>query len=197
MHSFARVVRRNELESVLQHPAAWDRILQTGTDFSKIFYGSTARLSRSSQGSSSRSPSPPDFRLTRPGGGLASFRHGSSFSEDSRRSSYTISPLTPSGSRKPSYASNTITSLPYRHRALPPYDSPPRSPTPDMLYAPAPNFSSFSFGADAHHVSPHRLSTLVPPRPKMDLRKYSFNAWAEQRATIDWTELASLRKNSC
>lgn len=47
MHSFERVVHRHELEAVLQHPAAWDRILHSETDHAKVFFEKRSRRSKS------------------------------------------------------------------------------------------------------------------------------------------------------
>ncbi|KZT06840.1 uncharacterized protein LAESUDRAFT_139295 [Laetiporus sulphureus 93-53] len=48
MHSFRRVVRRHEVEAILQHPAAWERMLRTETDCAEIFE-KRARRSRPSR----------------------------------------------------------------------------------------------------------------------------------------------------
>ena len=201
MHSFSRVVRRHELESVLQHPAAWDRMLRADIDISKIFYGSTSRRTRSSQGSN-KSPSPPRFRGIMPDDGLATLRPSNNASQDGPFSSYTVSPLTPSASRKPSSAS-TVPSLAFRQQPPSPRDSPPRTPILDTLTAlpypppsPTASFSRFSFIPDAHPASQSRPPTSVPPRPLFDSRRYSLDAWTDQRTTIDWTDPNRLSRNS-
>lgn len=200
MHSFSRVVRRNELESVLQHPAAWDRMLRTDTNFSRIFYGSIShRTSSGSSRASSKSPPPrpPHIRVKRSGDGFANFRFNNP-SQDGLFSLYTISPLTPSGSRKPSYTS-TIPSLPHRQRVLSPYDS--RSPTPDTLaplpHSPPPSFSRFSFITDPYAGSQDRPPAPVPPRLPIDSRRHSLDAWTDQRTSLNHTDPNKMsRKNS-
>lgn len=201
MHSFSRVVRRHELESVLQHPAAWDRMLRTDMDFSRIFYGSTSRRTKSSQGSS-KSPSPARLRLTRSGDGLANFRPSNNPSQDGPLSSCTISPFTPSASRKPSSAS-TIPSLPFQQRPPSPHDSPPRTSTFDTLPplpypppSPTASFSRFSFITESYPVSQDQPPTSVPPRPPIDSRRYSLDAWTGRRTTIDWTDPYRLSRNT-
>ncbi|CCM00912.1 uncharacterized protein FIBRA_02958 [Fibroporia radiculosa] len=49
MHSFRRVVRRHELEAVLQHPSAWDRILHSDPDYTNVFFARRSRRSKSPQ----------------------------------------------------------------------------------------------------------------------------------------------------
>lgn len=186
MHSFSRVIRRHELESVLQHPAAWDRMLRTDGDYSKVFYGSGQRRTRSSRNSSS--PSCPRIQSNRPSDGVTSFRTNHAFSQDDPVSSYIVSPI----SRKPSAASL----LPSLHfQQLPsPHDSPPRSPIFDTLTPLPCPLSSTRFSLDSHadRLTPSSGSS----RPTLDPRRFSLDAWTDQRTKIDSPDPSRLPRNS-
>ncbi|KAH9937563.1 uncharacterized protein B0H18DRAFT_1113380 [Fomitopsis serialis] len=161
MHSFSRVVRRHELESVLQHPAAWDRMLRTDGDYSEVFYGPGPHRTRSSRNSSS--PSPARIQTNRPGEGVASFFPNHASSQDVPFSSYAVSPITPSSSRKPSAAS----SLPSLHfqQLTSPHDSPPRSPAFDTL-TPLPYPPSSPTASSPAFRSTHTQTCYVQPRTR-------------------------------
>ncbi|KZT74743.1 hypothetical protein DAEQUDRAFT_719917 [Daedalea quercina L-15889] len=200
MNSFSRVVRRHELESVLQHPAAWNRMLRTNADYSKVFYGPRLRRTRPSD-DSSPSRSPPRSRSERFDDGSASFRPNYPPSQDAPLSSYTVSPITPSTSRKLSAASS-LPSLPFQ-QPLSPHDSPPRTPISEFLAplpysppSPTASFSRFSFTTDTR-PDVQRLSTnMEPSRSPLDSRRFSLDAWTNQRTSNDSMDPSRLSRNS-
>jgi len=188
MHSFSRVVRRHELEAVLQHPSAWERILRSEPDDTRVFFEKRPRRSKSpkASGSQLRSRHKDDDAAA-----ARSIRTSSEHSYDTPVSPYTIT--TPRSSRKPS----TSSSLPSFHAAQPPspveftnrpftWDTATALPSP--LPLPSPTWDHYTMNPSsrplgAHADAPRPSTAPADIRIQYDHFRHSFDLRTQLRTT--------------